>query len=300
MKSLTADVERALGSAVEEARALAVGFGLTGYQARLADGRKIAIKAAVDDASGASDASTASDASGEGGLALEAYMLRELAAHSDLPLPDVLHASRRLLIMSWIDNDDGPIGRAAQHHAGELLAALHGQRFCCFGYSRDTVIGPLHQPNPRHDKWLPFFRDWRLVYMARRAHDAGQLDAALLTRIEKLGDRLDRYLCEPDHPALLHGDLWSGNILVKGACIAGFIDPAIYYGHREIELAFTTMFGTFGRPFFDAYEALLPLQPGFHDMRRDIYNLYPALVHVRLFGASYLAQVKAMLDRLGL
>ena len=89
-------------------------------------------------------------------------------------------------------------------------------------------------------------------------------------------------------------------MLVRGERIAGFVDPAIYCGHPEIELAFTTMFGTFGRPFFDAYEALLPLEPGFHELRSALYKLYPALVHVRLFGSAYLPPIEGALAYIGL
>ena len=106
-------------------------------------------------------------------------------------------------------------------------------------------------------------------------------------------------LCEPAHPSLLHGDLWSGNIIVGNDCISGFIDPAIYCGHPETELAFTTMFSTFSDPFFEAYEALSPLEPGFFAERCKIYNLYPTLVHVRLFGASYLPPIDRVLQELG-
>ena len=136
--------------------------------------------------------------------------------------------------------------------------------------------------------------------MTREAHREGRLPSALCHRLERLAEKLEQYLEEPAHPALLHGDLWTGNVLVNGDRIAGFIDPAIYCGHPEIELAFTTMFGTFGRAFFEAYHAISPIAPGFHDLRRDLYNLYPTLVHVRLFGSSYLPPIEALLRRLGL
>jgi len=135
--------------------------------------------------------------------------------------------------------------------------------------------------------------------MANAAHAEGSLPATLLSRLELLADRLDDYLIEPPFPSLLHGDLWGGNVLVSGGRVAGFVDPAIYYGHPEIELAFTTMFGTFGRAFFDAYGALRPLEPGFHEIRCALYNLYPTLVHVRLFGAGYLARIERTLAKLG-
>ena len=124
--------------------------------------------------------------------------------------------------------------------------------------------------------------------------------ARLLTRLERLGERLSDYLTEPRAPSLLHGDLWTGNVLVHDNRIAGFVDPAIYWGHPEIELAFTTMFGTFGQAFFEAYEALLPLEPGFHELRSALYKLYPTLVHMRLFGSAYLAPIEQTLARIGL
>ena len=90
--------------------------------------------------------------------------------------------------------------------------------------------------------------------MARAAEAEGALPAKLLIRLERLAERLPDYLTEPAHPSLLHGDLWTGNVLVRGDRVAGFVDPAIYYGHPEIELAFTTLFGTFGAAFFETYE----------------------------------------------
>ena len=89
-------------------------------------------------------------------------------------------------------------------------------------------------------------------------------------------------------------------MLVRQGRIAGFVDPAISCGSPEIELAFTTMFGTFGQAFFEAYESLAPLEPGFHEIRADLYNLYPSLVHVRLFGSGYLPGIERTLARLGL
>ncbi len=122
----------------------------------------------------------------------------------------------------------------------------------------------------------------------------------MLGRIERLAERLDDYLIEPAFPSLLHGDLWTGNVLVRQGRVAGLVDPAIYCGHPEIELAFTTLFGTFGQRFFAVYEALMPLEPGFHELRSSLYQLYPLLVHVRLFGAGYLARIDRTLARLGI
>jgi len=279
-------LEAALGSAVVEMAPLGVGFGLTGLIVRLKDGRRLAVKARTH---------------GDGpSLELEGYMLSELTRLSDLPVPHVHIAEPDLLVMDFIDNDGSAITADVERHAAALIAALHATPRESFGYDRDTLIGPLHQPNPRYERWIPFFRDARLMHMANAAHAEGRLPAPLFGRIERLAERLDEFLVEPPHPSLLHGDLWTGNVLVKGRRIAGFVDPAISFGSPEIELAFTTMFGTFGPAFFEAYESLSPLPPGFHELRRDLYNLYPTLVHVRLFGASYLAGIERTLSRLGL
>lgn len=284
--ALKARLEQALGSTVVESGALPVGFGLTGLTLELADGRRLAVKARQ----GAGN--------GQPSLDLEAFMLGELARLSDLPVPRVHHAEPDLLVMDFIDNDGGGITPSVERHAGELIAKLHASRRERFGYARDTLIGPLPQPNPETDEWVRFFRDHRLLFMARRAHAEGSLPSAMLARIERLAERIGDYLIEPAFPSLLHGDLWTGNVLVGGDRIAGFVDPAIYCGHPEIELAFATLFGTFGESFFAAYEELMPIEPGFHELRSSLYNLYPRLVHVRLFGAGYLDGIDGTLARL--
>ena len=135
--------------------------------------------------------------------------------------------------------------------------------------------------------------------MAEEAHKATRLPAALLARIVKLADRLDRWIADESEPALVHGDLWGGNTLVRKGRLVGVIDAAISYSDAEIELAFTTLFGTFGKAFFARYHELRPIAPGFFEERRDLYNLYPLLVHVRLFGGSYVGDVERIVSRFG-
>jgi fructosamine-3-kinase len=278
----------ALGSTVVDARPLAVGFGLIGLEIRLDDGRHLAVKARASGQGRASD------------LSLEGYMLGELARHSDFPVPRVHHAEPGLLAMDFIETDGSGITPSVERHAGELIARLHATPRAAFGYERDTLIGPLPQPNPISRSWVPFFRDQRLLFMANQAHLEGAFPSSMLRRIERLAGRIGDYIVEPAFPSLLHGDLWTGNVLVRGGRIAGFVDPAIYCGHPEIEVAFATLFGTFGKAFFAAYESLMPLEPGFREIRRDLYNLYPLLVHVRLFGSGYLAGIERTLARVGL
>jgi fructosamine-3-kinase len=231
-------------------------------------------------------------------LDCEAWMLRYLADHTALPVPAVIAAAPDLLLLEYVDSGDAMDARA-EVHCAELLAALHAIRGAQFGFTRNTLIGPLDQPNPPAARWLDFFRDHRLLHRARAAHEAGRLPGRLLARIETLAGRLDRWIEEPARPALIHGDCWSGNVLVKAGRVAGFIDPAIHWAHPEIELAFGTLFGPFGDAFFRRYAELAPLASGFFEARRDLYNLYPLLVHVQLFGGEYANSVARTLDQFG-
>lgn len=231
-------------------------------------------------------------------LAIEAYMLRYLAEHSDLPVPEVFHSVGGLLLMEFLPGSSR-FTSGAQRHAAELLAALHNISAPAFGLEKDTLIGGLHQPNPWTDSWLDFFREHRLLTIAQEGVRAGRLPAAVLSRLEKFCGQLDRWLAESQRPSLIHGDVWTTNVLASGDRITGFVDPAIYYAHPEIELAFTTLFGTFDTSFFERYREIRPLAPGFFEERRDIYNLYPLLVHVRLFGGSYVNSVNRILKRFG-
>lgn len=235
-------------------------------------------------------------------------MLRDLSERSSLPVPSVLHVEPTLLVMSHVAHD-GVGGADGQRHAAELLAALHeitpnrrdvpsGLDPCnAFGYPRDTVIGALPQINGWFGSWTGFFREHRLLSMAKRAHDARGITSDQRARIDRLAERLDDLLIEPTAPSLLHGDVWGGNVLYHSGRVAAFIDPAVSFGHAEIELAFSTLFGTFGDSFFDAYQDLRPIEPGFFESRRDLYNVYPLLLHAAMFGGGYGSQADAIVRR---
>lgn len=238
------------------------------------------------------------DEDGTASLPVEAFMLRFLAEQTQLPTPAVRFVSDRLLMMTYAPGSSR-FSSAAESHAAELLASLHNITSPTFGFERDTVIGGLRQPNPLTDSWVSFFRDHRLLFMVGEAARAGRLPPTISERIEQLCTRLDSLLPEPERPSLIHGDVWTNNVLAEGDRITAFLDPAIYFAHNEIELAFTTLFGTFGRDFFNRYNELRPIAPGFFEERRELYNLYPLLVHIRLFGGSYVASVARTLERFG-
>ncbi len=275
-------VEGTLGERLLRARPMGGGCIGEVYRAELSSGMSVVAKV---------------DRAGESHLEREAYMLRYLREKSELPVPEVYHFSERILLMEFMPGGGDVSG--AQVHAAELLASLHGVTAGAYGHERDTLIGSLSQPNPWTESWVEFFRDQRLLYLAEVANEAGTLPANLRDRIEKLAGRLGELLEEPEGPALVHGDVWGGNVLAERDEITAFIDPAIYHADPEIELAFISLFGTFGEPFFRRYGELRPVRPSFFEERRHLYNLYPLLVHVYFFGGHYVGSVEGTLDRLG-
>lgn len=232
------------------------------------------------------------------GLDIEARMIRYLSNHSDLPVPDMMYSRDDVLLMSWIPGS-GPLSRAGEQHAADLLARLHGIKADQFGFDGDTLIGGLKQTNDRCESWPDFFRDQRLLYMAHKALDNGRIENRTMALIERLAQRLPEWIDNWARPSLIHGDIWSGNVIGAGDRIAGFIDPAIYYADPEMELAFILLFRTFSEAFFDRYRDQVGIRPGFFEERADIYNLYPLLVHVVLFGGHYVRQVEGILGKYG-
>ncbi|MEQ9301058.1 MAG: fructosamine kinase family protein [Cyclobacteriaceae bacterium] len=178
---------------------------------------------------------------------------------------------------------------------GRQLAGLHGMSSDTFGLEYSNYIGKLPQRNTECDDWVEFFIEHRLEVQLGLAMYNGHIDSAYAKRFRRLYDVLPGELPE-EAPALLHGDLWSGNMMPGHEGLPTIFDPAVYYGSREMELAFTRLFGGFDQSFYTAYHEAFPLSQGFTD-RVDLYNLYPLLVHVNLFGGSYLSGIDRTLRR---
>lgn len=231
-------------------------------------------------------------------LAIEAFMLRYLRDNSELPVPTVIYADSDLLLMEFVagvtewDSD-------SLADLGSLLASSHQVQAESYGLERDTLIGPLCQPNRQSDSWIEFFRLQRLQYMIRVARASGHLPADLDARLRAFAETIHHHLIEPECPVLIHGDMWRTNVIVRGGRVAGIIDPAIYYAHNEMELAYMTLFDGVGPEFFESYQQIVPIERDFYSVRRHIYNLYPLLVHLSIFGAKYLQPLDATLKRFG-
>ena len=230
-------------------------------------------------------------------FSVEANGLRLLRADGSLLIPEVLGLGKIeekfYLLLEYIDSRYP--ANDYWEKLGQGLARQHSNTVDQFGLDENNYIGRLPQNNSQNKSWIDFFRDSRLDVQLGLAIYNGLVGEDFVKKYKSLYPKLPQLLTE-EAPALLHGDLWSGNVMVGPAGEACLIDPAVYFGHREAELAFTELFGGFDPKFYSAYNEVKPLEPGYQE-RKDIYNIYPLMVHVNLFGTSYLSGVERTLNK---
>lgn len=228
---------------------------------------------------------------------VEARGLRLLRDAAAINIPEVLFTgetgSFQFIVMEYID--PAPKSASFWPDLGHQLAMLHKITATKFGLDHDNYIGSLVQVNDFSANWVEFFIEKRLRAQLRLAIENRRLGEDTATKFEKLFQKLPGFLPH-ETPALLHGDLWSGNLIINKKGNPCLIDPAVYFGHREAEIAFTMLFGGFPAAFYQAYDEKFSMMPGFQE-RSEVYNLYPLLVHVNLFGGGYASQVVSILDR---
>ncbi len=226
----------------------------------------------------------------------EAKGLQLLAGSCRLKIPRPIifgtSARHQFIVLEFIEQ--GHRGQSYWSDLGAGLAAMHRVTANDFGLDHDNYIGSLPQRNPFAPTWDEFFIEHRLRPQLDLALSNGALDASVVKAFDRLFEKLSSLL-PPGQPSLLHGDLWSGNLITTKNGDPCLIDPAVYFGHREAEIAFTRLFGGFASNFYESYNEIYPLEPGFHE-RSDVYNLYPLLVHVNLFGGGYPSQVVSILN----
>lgn len=180
---------------------------------------------------------------------------------------------------------------------GMAMANLHGNTSAFFGFSHDNYIGRLKQSNQRLNSWPEFYAAQRLIPQMERAVQSGAMNQADARLLEGLCRRLEN-LCPQEPPALIHGDLWSGNFICDTGGRPVLVDPSASFSHREMDLAMARLFGGFHQRFFESYADNWPLEPGF-DERINVYQLYYLLVHVNHFGGSYIQDARAVLKKWG-
>jgi len=216
-------------------------------------------------------------------VAVEAAMLRSIAA-AGLPAPSVEAEHEGLLLLEHIEND-AVFSPRAWADVGARLAQLHARTGDSYGWPVDYVLGTVKLDNRETSDWPAFWGEQRLVATA------SILDRPWRERVERLAAKLGELLPRQPRASLLHGDLWTGNILVHDGRLAGFVDPACYYGDGEVDLAMLDLFDTPPGDFREAYGVV---EPGWEE-RKPLYQLFPALAHVRLWGQSYYGMVDRLL-----
>jgi fructosamine-3-kinase len=223
----------------------------------------------------------------------EAGNLSALKASKCFRVPEVIHVADNYLLLEFIPG--GPRHSNYWQTLARQLADCHSLAQKDFGFHRDNYCGQTLQINATCKNGYEFFAERRLLVQMRWASDKGLLDNPLVRGIEKLALRLEQLI--PSQPAaLLHGDLWSGNLHSDESGQPVLIDPACYWGWPEADLAMTSLFGGFSKEFYQHYIEHQPLESGWRD-RFPIYNLYHLLNHLNLFGKAYLADIKAVLNR---
>lgn len=239
-----------------------------------------------------------------GSFAAEARSLTVLLGTDTVRVPSVIavhdtdDAPFAWLLLEWLE--PGAMTAPSWEILGRSLARLHRCARDSYGWSTPNFIGSLPQSNEWAAAWPEFWRQQRIVPQLDIAARTGVLRAAERARIDALIDRIEQLLQTDDEEraSLLHGDLWVGNVHALATGQPALIDPACYYGQREVDLAMAALFGGFDRRFFEAYDEDWARAPG-HERRRLVYQLYYLLVHVNLFGRSYLGSTMSVVGELG-
>lgn len=228
----------------------------------------------------------------------EANGLKELAKAQCIRIPQVVAVEDDFLLLEYI-----PQGIRSRHFFedfGRNLAKLHRFQSDKFGFYEDNYIGATSQPNipdKREEKdWVAFYFNKRLLYQYKLVEINGYVTPRMKNSFSRLESKINSILeGSEEPPCLLHGDLWGGNYLCDEAGEAVLIDPAVYYGHREADLAMTKLFGGFTQDFYDSYNQEYPLSENWQ-YRENIYKLYHVLNHLNLFGTGYLFEAEQILE----
>jgi protein-ribulosamine 3-kinase len=223
-----------------------------------------------------------------------------IASHNAVKTPRVVDCfetgNYQVLLLDWINS--GERTEEFWKKFGEQLAALHASTSEYFGLDHNNYMGSVPQSNEKQANWAQFFIEKRLQPLVDQCISRQLLFPEHRKNFEKLYLLLPEIFSEEQKPSLLHGDLWNGNFMCSQNSAPVLIDPAVYYGHPAVDLGMTTLFGGFSPAFYDAYNYHSPF-PKNHKQQWQVCNLYPLLIHLLLFGRSYLSQIDFILEQCG-
>jgi fructosamine-3-kinase len=225
-------------------------------------------------------------------FSLEAEGLAWLAEAQALPVPNVLCHGPEFLVLEHIP--PGEQARDFDEQLGRGLAQLHAFQAPFFGWQTNNYLATIQQNNSQEKHWTAFYCDRRLRPLLERCIQMGHVPPNWNRRFDTLFGRMDEFAGPPEPPARLHGDLWSGNVHTNRAGAPVLIDPAVYGGHREVDLAMLELFGSPSAAFYAAYDEVYPRSVG-QAQRVSLYQLYPLLAHIVLFGSSYVERCQRAL-----
>jgi fructosamine-3-kinase len=280
---LETEIEHALGVSVKNISSVGGGCIADSRRVELSDGRLCFLKTGEQH---------------KGMFTKEANGLRELRKAKAVRVPEVLYVGDNILLLEYIESVRAVDSRKFFETFGRSYALLHKYHGMHYGFYEDNFIGSTIQkniPSQSNIRWWEFYYLYRLKFQFDLAISQGYGTDEFKRAFGKLEQRIESIIGNsPEQPALLHGDLWGGNFLSTAHNEVVLIDPAVYYGHREADLAMTRLFGGFSSDFYSAYNEVYPLESGWRE-REDIYKLYHVLNHLNLFGQSYYSQALSII-----
>lgn len=283
-KTLKNKIEQEINDQIEEIRSVSGGCISDAYMLNLSKGNDLFLKV---NSSGNSDM-----------FIKEAHGLQELKKADAIKIPDVISFDRNYILLEFIHSVRKQNNFSEDF--GRKFALMHKYSNQYFGFYENNFIGSNPQVNIAEENemenWTEFYFNKRIIYQLKLAEGYGNSTSDLRNAIKKLETKIESIISdETEKPVLLHGDLWGGNYVVDNEGFACLIDPAVYYGNREADLAMTKLFGGFDSKFYNAYNELNPLSEGY-EHRENIYKLYHVMNHLNLFGSGYYGQCMNLIN----
>jgi len=225
--------------------------------------------------------------------------LELLRENCELIIPKVVASGntgdKQWLLLAWLEK--GTSQKNMWENFGEGLARMHKKPGQQFGLNEDNYIGSLKQTNTLHQEWSAFYIECRIMPLVKKLFDEGSYSSKDLNDANSFCNELKNFF-PAESPSILHGDLWSGNYMIHSSGYAAIVDPAVYWGHREMDIGMTKLFGGFDDRFYEAYNRTYPLEKGW-EARLTVAQLYPLLVHAVLFGGHYVSSTREILHSFG-